>query len=401
MTIFGMLFKELLRRLGGTLLALLTIAMAACLFVGLYSLNQALQQLTNQQMKSLGFNVVILPEKATPENYWSSDYGDHDMPEKYVDLLADAGKVAADHFSGRLEKRISWHEQTAILSGVMATRVREQKAPLGFKTPPQPGEVFCGFDVAKQVKIEKGDDGKLILDSKGQPKLFPLEILGKEYKVGKRLSRKEVKDDMRIYMNLGDAQEILNKPGRLNLIEALGCRCEGDVIATIQEDIEHLLNKGAKATDRVKAFIPDEPKFFARERMRKRIEGYAAMVAPSILLVCIVWIGSLSYMNVVQRKAEIGLLRAVGVGSGRIAMLFLAKGLLLGLLGGLLGFLIGSWAARAIGTSAFEMGATAFAMNLIILLWTLLITPALTMLAGGYAAWKAVTLDPAEALREE
>jgi len=401
MTVHNMLFKEMWQRQGATLLALVTLSLAAGLFVGMLTLNRTLQQQTVQQMKTLGFNVVILPAAATPENYWSSDYGEHDMPESYVERLARAEKATADHFSGRLEKRIAWQGQSAILTGILATRVREQKAPLGFKTPPEIGQIYCGFDVSRLVQVEKTEDGKLALDAKGQPKLLPVDILGETFTVAKRLARKEIKDDMRLYMNIADAQRLLQKPGRIHLIEALGCRCDGDVIATIQEELERLLNQGAPVKDRVKAIIPDEPKFYTREKMRKRIEGYAAMVAPAVLLVCAVWVGSLSYMNVRQRKTEIGLLRAVGVGSARIAGLFMAKGALLGVAGGAIGFLAGTQAARITGAATFELAASAFSPDMALLLWTLLLTPAMTMLAGGFAAWKAVTLDPAEALREE
>lgn len=396
-----MLFKEIWRRKGTSLLALVTITLAAGLFVGLIALNRTLQQQTVQQMKALGFNVVILPETATAENYWTSEYGNQDMPESYVETLAKAEKVTVDHLSGRLEKRATWQEQTAILTGILATRVREQKAPLGFKTPPEPGEVFCGFDLSRLVKVEKQADGKPVLDSKGAPKLVPIEVMGKTFRVGKRLARKEVKDDMRMYMNLADAQMLLQRPGRINLIEALGCRCTGDVITTIQKELETLLNRGAQPADRVKVLIPDEPKYYTREKMRKRIEGYAAMVAPAVMLVCLVWVGSLSYMNVRQRRAEIGLLRAVGVSSGSIAFLFMAKAALLGLAGAAFGFAAGSVAARLTGTATFELPAAAFTPDMTLLAWTLLITPAMTMLAGAVAAWAAVTMDPAEALREE
>lgn len=401
MTIRKILFKELWQRKGTSLLALVTIALAVGLFIGLFTLNRTLQQQTVQQMKALGFNVVILPEAATPENYWTSEHGNHDMPEAYVDTLTKAEKITADHFSGRLEQRLIWREKSAILTGIMATRVREQKSPLGFKTPPAPGEVFCGFDLSRAVAVEKQADGKPVMDQNGSPKLFPIEVLGESFKVGKRLARKEIKDDMRMYMNIADAQRLLQKPGRIHVIEALGCRCEGDVITTIQKELEQLLNKGAKPSDRVKALIPDEPKYYTREKMRKRVEGYTAMMAPAVLLVCMVWVGSLSYMNVRQRREEIGLLRAVGVGSDTIAFLFMAKAALLGLVGATVGFVTGMFAARYYGTSVFDLTMAAFKPDLTLFAWTIVITPAMTMLAGAAAAWVAVTMDPAEALREE
>jgi putative ABC transport system permease protein len=401
MTLAGILFKEMWQRKGTTLLALMTITLAAALYIGMLTLNRTLRQQTVQQMKDLGFNVVILPAATEPDNYLNSEYGDHDMPESYVEKIALSKKATADHFSGRLERRIAWQGQTAILTGILPTRVRDNKAPLGFKTPPAPGEVFCGFAASRGVQVEKDAAGKLILDADGRPRLRPVEILGETFRVAKRLAHTEIKDDMRIYMNIADAQRLLGKPGRIHLIEALGCRCDGDALLAIQDDLEQHLNTGAAPQDRVKAIIPNEPKYLTRERMRQRVEGYAAMMAPAVLLVCLVWIGSLSYMNVRQRRTEIGLLRAVGVGSFSIATLFMAKAGVLGALGGALGFLAGTGAARALGAGTFELAPSAFKPDWLLGVWTIVIAGGMTKLAGGFAAWRAVTLDPAEALREE
>ena len=153
--------------------------------------------------------------------------------------------------------------------------------------------------------------------------------------------------------------------------------------------------------DKVLVLMPDEPKFYAREKMRSRVEGYAAVVVPVVLLVCVMWIGALSYMNVRQRRGEIGLLRAVGVGSGPIAVLFLSKAVLVGLAGAVLGFAAGTAAARHFGPPVFEVAAAKIGPLWACLGWSLAAAPILAVLASALPAMIAVSMDPAEALREE
>lgn len=401
MSVWRMLVREAWRRKGNFLLSLFTMTLAVALFVALYSLNRALEIETTRQMKNLGFNLVILPENVTREGYWSGEFGDADMPDSYVDRLVDGGAVMADHFSGRLEKRLAWEGHQAILTGVLGTRARGQKEPLGLSQPPEPGTAFFGFEVAAAVKPRKDAEGQPLLGADGKPLLEPVTIMGESFIPARRLARREIKDDLRIYLNLRDAQRLLGKPGRIHVIEAIGCRCEGDVLAEIQQEVGALLNRDAQPGDRVRVTVPDEPKFFTREKMRSKVEGYAALVAPVLLLACVLWIAALSYMNVRQRRGEIGLLRALGVGSGPIAWLFLGKGALIGLLGAALGFAIGTGVAQRMGPRLFDLPAMGGEPLWFCLWWSLAVAPAMTVLASSLPALLAVAMDPAEALREE
>ncbi len=401
MSVWRMLLHEAWRRKGNFLLSLFAMTIAVALFVALFTLNQALEKETTRQMKNLGFNLVILPENVTREQFWAGEYGEADLPESYVDRLANGGAMMADHFSGRLEKRLVWEGHQAILTGVLGTLARGQKKPLGLGKPPEPGTAFFGFEVAMAVKPRKTRAGELLPGNDGKPLLEPVTIMGEIFTPAKRLARREIKDDLRIYLNLRDAQRLLGKPGRIHVIEAIGCRCEGNVLAEIPKELSALLNRDAKPGDRVRVTVPDEPKFFAREKMRDKVEGYVALVAPVLLLVCVLWIAALSYMNVRQRRGEIGLLRAVGVGSGPIARLFLGKGALIGLLGAAVGFAVGTTVAQQFGPRVFDLAAMNKQPLWSCLWWSLAVAPAMAVLASALPALLAVAMEPAEALREE
>ncbi len=401
MSVIKMLFLEAWQRKGNLLLSLFTVSIAVALFIALLTLNIALRKATTRQMKELGFNLVILPQQVTQADYFNSEYGACSMPEEYVDKLAAAKQITADHFSGRLEKKIEWAGRTVILTGLLGTRVRGRKKPLGFRNPPSRGSAFFGFDAARSVKVIMDKDGRAVFDDQGGARLHPVTILGRTFKVKRRLAHGNIRDDMRIYINAHEMQEMLGKQGRINVIEALGCRCKGDVVALIAAEVEKLLNHGAPENDRVKVMIPDNPKFYTREKMRAKVEGYAALVMPMVLLTSLIWVGALSYMNVRQRRKEIGLLRAVGVDSCSMAMLFLGKAALVGIIGAGAGFAAGYMIAIRFGPPVFELGTEAIHPMWSYLLWSLIVSPMLAVMASALPAMLAVVMDPAEALREE
>ena len=83
---------------------------------------------------------------------------------------------------------------------------------------------------------------------------------------------------------------------------------------------------------------------------------------PLVLLVCAAWVGLLAMINVRERRQEIGILRALGYGSGRIGWLFLGKALGLGLVGAAIGFGIGTGAALTWGPAIFKVTASKLAI---------------------------------------
>ncbi len=111
-------------------------------------------------------------------------------------------------------------------------------------------------------------------------------------------------------------------------------------------------------------------------------------------------IGILTIMTiaVAERRAEIGLLRALGAGRGQILMLFLLEATLLALLGGAAGFVIGAGGAWLIGVLVPALPTrTAWDFVLVAELAAGLIGLA----AGVLPALRAAALDPVAALHEE
>ena len=112
-------------------------------------------------------------------------------------------------------------------------------------------------------------------------------------------------------------------------------------------------------------------------------------------------------MSVQERTREIGLMKAMGMGSGRVFSLFSLEAVMLGLLGSLIGAVV----AIAVGTAvSAQLGQTLFsdlpglqliAFDPVSILVTTGAIMAIAFLAGSLPAARAARADPVESLRYE
>ena len=85
----------------------------------------------------------------------------------------------------------------------------------------------------------------------------------------------------------------------------------------------------------------------------RRISGLMAAIAVLAALGSALAVTSALSTSVLERRSEIGLLKAMGAGNPRVLGLFLAEAVLFGVTGGLLGAGLGALMARFISTSVF------------------------------------------------
>ena len=370
-----MLLREMAHRKLNFLLGLISVAAAVALFVGVLTMSDASQRETTRLMRDMGFNILIVPKDADMFQFLGEEFADEEMPEEYVDRLATSKRILVRHIVAMLQQKITWRGRKILLKGVLR-EAKEKGAPMGYNIPR--GKVCVGFRVAQSFGIKEGDT---------------VNILGKEFIVERCLQESGSRDDIRIYGHLHDVQEVLGKAGRINAIEALGCRCEGSRLATIRESIASTLPDTAVTELRSIAE--------ARDKTRKMVEKYAAFIIPTVFLVCAAWVGLLSLSNVRERRQEIGILRALGFGSGRIALLFLGRAILLGLIGAVVGFALGTGLALQFGPAIFRLTAQKISPAFPLLVWSAVGSPALCALASYLPAIVAITQDPAVILRGE
>ncbi len=129
-----------------------------------------------------------------------------------------------------------------------------------------------------------------------------------------------------------------------------------------------------------------------------RIEGLIFLVTLAALFASALAVSAAMATAIFERRAEIGLMKALGASRFAVAAVFFAEATLLALMGGLSGFTIGSQLAHRIGRSIFN---SEIAIPPVLLPVILSIAVIVTFAGSATAIRKAVALDPVFALRGE
>jgi putative ABC transport system permease protein len=129
-----------------------------------------------------------------------------------------------------------------------------------------------------------------------------------------------------------------------------------------------------------------------------RIEGLLFLMTLAALLASALAVSAAMATAIFERRAEVGLMKALGAGKFAVASIFFAEAALLALFGGLLGFGIGAALARQIGQSIFN---AQISISPVLLPVILTIAVIVTFVGSAAAIRRAVGLDPVFALRGE
>ena len=381
MVILGLIFREIRHRMINFALGLLAVTTAVALFISFFTAGEASKRETARLMLSMGFNLHIIPKDTDMNEFLLTGLPDQTMPEQYLEKLAHQSEISYNHLLATLQKKISWRGLEVILTGLAP-----EVCPPGRKTPPmsyqiERGNLYVGYRVAKTLGLKESD---------------VVEIAGETFNVAKCLSESGGVDDIRIQCHLRDAQDILDLPGRISEIRAVDCLCftpTDDPVAILRKEIGSLLPEAQVFHTRAIAS--------ARAKTRLMVRNLFAVIVPFVVIACGVWIGVLAIMNVRDRQAEIGIMRALGYDSGRITLLFLGKAVIIGLLGAAVGFFIGTALALNFGPGIFKVTAKAIKPEYVWFVWSLIVAPVFAAVSSFIPAMIAVTYDPAVTLREE
>ena len=129
-----------------------------------------------------------------------------------------------------------------------------------------------------------------------------------------------------------------------------------------------------------------------------RIEGLIFLITLAALFASALAVSAAMATAIFERRAEVGLMKALGAGKLAIASVFFAEATLLALFGGLVGFAAGGLLAHQIGRSIFDSQIT---IPPVLLPVILSIAVVVTFAGSAAAVFKAVSLDPVFALRGE
>jgi putative ABC transport system permease protein len=122
------------------------------------------------------------------------------------------------------------------------------------------------------------------------------------------------------------------------------------------------------------------------------------LVTFAALLAAALAVGASAAASVIERRTEIGLMKALGANSGIVAVLLAAEQLLLAFVGGGLGYALGVILARVVGERIFGFAPEP---RIFVLLIILVLAALITLLGSAFPLRQASRYDPAPILRGE
>jgi putative ABC transport system permease protein len=257
-------------------------------------------------------------------------------------------------------------------------------------------DVLLGERLAARLSAKPGDQAT---------------VSGREVRVSGILSTGSSEDDQ-IVAPIALAQEILGKPGAVRRVYVSALTKPEDAFARrdpksmsgavydrwycspypqsiafqLQEAIPH------SHAEQIRQVAQNEGAVLTR------IEGLIFLITLAALFASALAVSAAMATAIFERRAEVGLMKALGAGRLAVASIFFAEATLLALLGGCVGFAVGGLLARQIGKSIFNSQIT---IPPVLLPVILLIAVIVTFAGSAAAIRKAVRLDPVFALRGE
>lgn len=127
-----------------------------------------------------------------------------------------------------------------------------------------------------------------------------------------------------------------------------------------------------------------------------KIEWLIALITMVALTVSILGVMATLHTAILERRAEIGLMKAIGAERGQIATLFFLEAAALGISGGILGYLGGSLLARFIGARVFD---SIILPDSSFLPLALIMALAISLLGSGIPVWQAMRIPPIKLIK--
>ncbi len=399
------IWKELWLRKSQLISALLGITLGIAVIVGVQSVSAVSEKAVKVSLDNLGANILVLPQAASVDDYYSADIDAPTFPEDYVERLATSMLPGVDNLSPKLTRRIKVGDVPIILTGILpanelASKPIWQTAGLvgaGLNAACDPGNTANQSFGLKDERLQrKAVDSLATMDALvgsnvaqrlGLKEGQSVNLEGRGFVVARVIPETGTIDDSRVYAHLHTVQQLLGVGNQVSAIEIMGC------CSAISDG---LLGK-------LRNILPDTRITTINQIVSTQIKTNQLMSKISmvflviIILVGAITIGNYMWANVEERRREIGILITIGTRRSVIYRMFLTKAIILGLVGGITGYILGTGSAMILGP---QLAGLKISPVPIYLLLSVLVAVAIALLGSILPVRRASRFDPAVIMQE-
>jgi len=405
MRLTDLTIKELWHRKSQLTSGLLAITLGVGVIVGIRTISDVSEKAVAVNLDNLGANILVLPQAASVDNYYSADIDAPTFPESYVEKITTSTLPGVDNMSPKLTRRVQLEDGNIVLTGILP------KSEIASKPIWQQGGLL-GDKVAASCAPKAGTKPAKYLDPKLQRKGIDslaesdcfigsavaqrlnskeqgtLTIEGKDFTIVKVLPETGTVDDDRVFANLHTVQALLGTGEQVSAIEIMGC---------CSEISDGLLSK-------LRNVLPDTRITTIGQIVSTQIETNRMMNQISLVFLIIVLIvggisiGNYMWANVNERKKEIGILRMIGYHKGHIYYILVMKAFIMGLIGGIAGYIVGTLAAVWLGPKFIGIEVSPI---YIYLLLSIALSMLISVVGSLIPAYMAGKIEPFSNMQED
>ena len=336
------MFWRIVRRLfaaqrGRLLVILLALGASAALTAALLNLQVDARDRVTKEFRVFGANIIVAP-RDTKSSGASAVTLDESVVQKVRQSLPP--RASADSYLYLVASVSSANSSEAVIA-VIAGKRTEQIDQSSWKSAivtPRDNKNLClvGVKAAQQLHLHLNDRLTLKNDNREETCLSEIaEAHGDA-------------QDSQIIVNLDAAQRLASLPGKVSLIQLSVAGTPREIrnyIATLAQNIP------AADVHGLRQFTDAEAKIYTR------VSGL--LTATTALVLALTGLCVMAAMTNVamERKNDVGLMKAIGGATRRVLRLFLAEAALLGLVGGIVGAAAGLLLSIWLGKTVFGVAA--------------------------------------------
>jgi putative ABC transport system permease protein len=386
--VFGRLLLGLVRGSRGRLLvALVALTSAAAVLSALANVDLDVEKKLTQQFRTLGANLVIAPPRADQiASPGAPSYSGAAGPALMLESVADALEKNRTPEIAALSPYLyvvarSQSDRSVVVVGAWLDQLPKLNPSwkVGGNWVERRDDAqrcMIGRNVARNFQVPAG--GELALSLPGRS--VRLAVAGIVEAGGP--------EDNQIFVNLPVAQSLIAQPGKIELVQLSVTGTEKQMAAVTRDLTAANPNLEVRPIRQIAA---------AEGQLLARIRLLILLMLLLILVLTVMCLLATMAALAIERRADVGLMKALGGSISRIVSIFLAEAGLLGATGGIVGYALGIgltfWMGRRVFHASVSPRWEVFPFTVAVML--------VASLAGAYPLRWLGKVKPAEILRGE
>jgi putative ABC transport system permease protein len=344
MTPHSPMFWHIVRRLltanyGRLFVILLALGAGAAVTSALLNLQIDAKRRFTSEFRALGANVIVVPPAANGSNTATLDENILEtIPRDYQGKPVPAAEFL--YVVAEARKAGMSRGETAVIAGVHGQGLKEIRPTREIESssaPPDDSDSCeIGEKISTRLQIHVGES--LLLRNAGSEASCKVRAV---IATGSA-------EDSQIFAPLAVAQRLANLPGRISLVQLS--------VTGTPPAIEHFI--AALSADLKTADVHGIRQFTEGEaHLYNRISGLLTYTVVLVLVLTALCVMAGMSNVAMERRNDVGLMKAIGGSVRSIVRLFLAEAIVMGIIGGVVGSAIGLLASLWLGQAVFGVAA--------------------------------------------